>query len=309
MNLRQLGYFLKIAELRNFTHAANALFVSQPALSRQMRQLEEELGTALFIRSERGVKLTEAGDLLRQRSPAILSDIAQLRNELQSVYSQAPSGSLAIGMGMSVRGILTVPLITQYRKQYPDVSLHVREGITSPLIEDVKLGVLDCALVFELVPYEHVIEEPFVRESLLLVGPPDAGLRLDRPITARQALSQPLAVTSGDSPLRRKTDAIAADLGTELPVAFETNAVGVMIDCIAQGAYHAILPYSAASVAIDSQAVSAAPIDGQLIDWTFIYARSFGLSLPAKVLRDMLFTRTREMIDTGVWQMARRRFD
>jgi LysR family nitrogen assimilation transcriptional regulator len=304
MNLRQIAYFLKIAELRSFTHAASALYVSQPALSKQMRQLEEELGTALFIRSDRGIKLTDAGELLKRRAPAILSDVTHLRNELQSVFGQEPSGSLAVGTGMSLQGLLTVPVMIEFQRRHKNVALHVREGITGPLVEDVKLGLLDCAVVFELSPDDQLVAEPYVRESLLLVGPPSAGLVMDKPISAREALNRPLATTGEDSPLRQKTAETARTLALDLQVAFETNAVSLMIGCISTASYFAVLPYSAASAALKAKIVSATPIADMSLDWSFVYGRNFGLSLPASKFRSLLFDTAAALTVQGQWQFS-----
>lgn len=304
MNLRQLAYFLKIADLRSFTNAAAALFVSQPALSRQMQQLEEELGTALFIRSDRGLKLTEAGELLMLRAPSILSDISQLRNELQSIHEQEPSGSLAVGMGMALRELLTAPLISRFQARYPKVQLQVREGVTGPLVEDIKLGLYDCALVFELDSQEQLIAEPFVRESLLLVGPASAGLRLDQGLSIEQALTHRLATTGSDSPLRRKTEDAASAAGLKLQVALETNAVSIMLECVATASYFAVVPYSAISSKIESGKISAAPINGLSLDWTFVYPRSFGLSLPGRAFRTELFDYGSDLVASNSWRFS-----
>jgi len=304
MNLRQLAYFLKIADLRSFTNAAAALFVSQPALSRQIQQLEEELGTALFIRSDRGLKLTDAGELLMLRAPAILSDIAQLRNELQSIHAQEPSGALSVGMGMALRELLNVPLITRFQSRYPKVQLQLREGITGPLVEDVRLGLHDCALVFELESQEQLIAEPFVRESLLLVGSAAAGLRLDQELSVAEALMHPLATTGSDSPLRRKTETAAVAAGLRLQVALETNAIAVMLECVATAPYFAVAPYSAISTKIASGKVSAAPIKDLSLDWTFVYSRNFGLSLPGRTFRTELFDFGAELIANKDWRFS-----
>jgi LysR family transcriptional regulator, nitrogen assimilation regulatory protein len=304
MNLRQIAYFLKIAELRSFTNAATALYVSQPALSKQMRQLEEELRTALFIRSDRGIKLTDAGELLKRRAPPILSDVTHLRNELQSVFGQEPSGSLVVGTGMSLQDLLTVPVIIEFQRRHKNVALHIREGITGPLVEDVKLGLLDCAVVFELLPDEQLVAEPCVRESLLLVGPPNAGLAMDKPISAREALVRPLATTGEDSPLRQKTAETARALALDLQIAFETNAVSLMIGCVSTAPYFAVLPYSAANAALKAKIVSATPIIDMSLDWSFVYGRNFGLSLPASKFKSLLFDTAADLIKQSQWQFA-----
>lgn len=301
MNLKQISYFIKIAELRSFTLAANALYVSQPALSRQMSQLEDEIGTALFIRSDKGLKLTDAGVLLRQRAPTILSDVAQLRNDLQTAYSQAPAGVLSVGIGMSLRDILTVPVISGFQQEYPNVALDILESVTGPLIEDIKSGNIDCALVFELDPSAQVIAEPFVKERLFLVGPPDADFRNRTTMKAEEIFENALISTKADNPIRKKIEAIAQDFSKEPKIAFETNAVSTMVSCVVLGGYYSVLPYSSICKAVQESKVVAVPVEDLTLDWTFVYSKSFGLSLAAKVFRDFLFAQAESTIASGSW--------
>lgn len=305
MNLRQLSYFLKMADLQGFTQAANALYISQPALSKQIRQLEEELGTPLFIRSDRGVKLTEAGELLRRRAPAVLEEIACLRNDLQNSYASDPCGPLAVGMGLSVRNLVTLPVVSSYLQCHPAVSLRVIEGTTGPLVDDVKLGALDCALAFTVDSLEPVSTEPYVREVLMVAGAPGCGLSPDVAIALDDAFQRPLALTAGNSPLRKMLEQHAASRAVAIHLALETNAAAVMIDCVRAGTLYAILPYSALHAALNEGQISAAPIQGLSIDWSFVYSRSFGLSLAASAFRSLLFERAQALVASGQWRFAK----
>src|SRR5471032_2822625 len=101
MDLKLLHNFLQIAELESFTKAAAVLHIAQPALSRQVGQLERELGTRLFTRNERGVQLTEAGTLFRQRASGLIDDFQRLRHEV-SLLADEPSGELTFGVPPSM---------------------------------------------------------------------------------------------------------------------------------------------------------------------------------------------------------------
>ncbi|MGL3104856.1 LysR family transcriptional regulator [Bradyrhizobium sp. BR 1432] len=96
MNLRQIRYFLKIAELRSFTRASEVLNIAQPALSRQIRMLEEDLGEALFSRSGKGLALTETGRALREKATALVNQFDKLRDEV--VDQSVPRGHLTVGL-------------------------------------------------------------------------------------------------------------------------------------------------------------------------------------------------------------------
>ena len=102
MDLRSLRYFLQIAELGNLTRAATRLRVAQPSLTRHMHQLEQELGTSLFLRANKGVTLTDAGLLLRENAERILRDIDHVRSEIRSREKQ-PRGTVALGGGKRPR--------------------------------------------------------------------------------------------------------------------------------------------------------------------------------------------------------------
>ncbi len=308
MNLRQISYFIKIAEVRSFTNAANALYVSQPALSRQISQLEDEIGTALFIRSDKGLKLTEAGEMLRQRAPAILGEIAQLRNDLQTAYSQMPVGRLSVGIGMSLRDIITVPVVSGFQKAHPKVALEMLESVTGPLVEDVKSGNIDCALVFELDPSAQVVAAPFVNERLFLVGPPDADFSDRKVIMPDEIFAFPLISTKSDNPIRKKIETMARLCNRETMIAFETNAVSTMVSCVIAGGYYSVLPYSSISHAVREHRITAVPVDDLTLGWTFVYSKSFGLSLAARAFKDYLFEYAAQMIGRDQWPFTEKLF-
>jgi len=146
MDLKLLRNFLQIAELESFTKAAAVLHIAQPALSRQVGQLERELGTRLFIRNERGVRLTEAGALFRQRASGLIDDFQRLRHEV-SLLADEPAGELTFGVPPSMHDTITLPLIRAYRERFPRVLLRVVEGLSVTLNEGVHTGKLDLAIV------------------------------------------------------------------------------------------------------------------------------------------------------------------
>ena len=118
MDLKQLRYFVHIAELGSFTRAASFLSVAQPALSRQIRALEVELRQTLFERNGRGIKLTEPGKRLLARSRGILQQVDNAREDMESARGAA-SGHLAIGLAPSVSRALTAPLVAAFRERFP----------------------------------------------------------------------------------------------------------------------------------------------------------------------------------------------
>ncbi|MFM2477165.1 LysR family transcriptional regulator [Celerinatantimonas sp. MCCC 1A17872] len=171
MELRQLRYFLAVAECAHFTRAAEQLGMAQPPLSRQIQSLEREIGTALFIRAPRGVRLTAAGELFKVRALQILKDSEQAMSEMQSL-ARGVSGHLSIGFAGSIAFHPKVPrAIRAFRAAYPDVHLSSHENDSMQLVEKVQDSRLDCAFVREPLDCGDLQRLSLVSEDLVLVVP------------------------------------------------------------------------------------------------------------------------------------------
>ncbi len=304
MNVRQLQYFLQIAELRSFTRAANVLHIAQPALSRQIRALEDELGTALFHRFERGVTLTEAGLLLRDRAAAILRDLERLREDI-AAQGNDPRGEVSLGMPPSMREMVTVPLAGEVRQRHPQVVMHLYEGISVFLNEQVRQGKIDCAVVSDLEPLAQVESEPLLTEQLYLLAPPEAGLRADQPVSLESVSQQTLILTSRPNSLRLIVENALAAAQLPLRIVIDGNSTAAMVDLVAQGIGCSVLPYCAADSGLRQGRLSAAPIEGLHVAWTMIYSRERGLSPVGTLVRDMLQEMVRLRVGAGQWPNAR----
>jgi LysR family nitrogen assimilation transcriptional regulator len=303
MNVRQLQYFLQIAELRSFTRAANVLHIAQPALSRQIRALEEELGTALFHRFERGVTLTEAGVLLRERAATILRDLERLRDDI-AAHGSDPRGEVSLGMPPSMREMVTVPLAVELRARHPQVVMHLFEGISVFLNEQVRLGKIDCAVVSDLEPLAQVESEPLLSEQLYLLAPASAGLRTDQPVSLEQVAEQTLILTSRPNSLRLIVENALTAAQLPLRIAIDGNSTAAMIDLVAQGIGCSVLPYCAADSGLRHGRLSAAPIEGLRVAWTVIYSRERGLSPTGALIRGLVQEMVRSRIQSGNWPNA-----
>lgn len=134
MDLRALRYFLSVAQLGSITRAAQALNVAQPALSRQIRKLEEELGVTLLLRRPRGVELTPAGARLLERAEAVFRSLREAAEELRSDTMEGV-GRISLGVPPAM-GVMLVPeLMRRFRAAQPRAALHVREGVGHWLVE------------------------------------------------------------------------------------------------------------------------------------------------------------------------------
>jgi LysR family transcriptional regulator, nitrogen assimilation regulatory protein len=303
MNLRQLRYFLSIAELRSFTRAAEVLHIAQPALSRQVRMIEDELGTQLFVRFDRGVTLTEAGELLRDRASDLLRQFDELRNDVISGVDE-PRGELAVGMPPSMREMITGPLVDAYCRSHSQVTLHIQEGISVDLSKLIQDGKLDCAVIVILSEQPISKIEPFVREQLFLVGPPEGSLELDVPVTLEQVSAKPMILTSRPNSLRLVLENALGHDRLPLNLVADGNSTEMMIELVGYGLACSVLPYCAIRNALQRGTLSAAPISDLWIDWGFITPNHRGVSTARQAFKTLLFEQATQRIESKEWLSA-----
>lgn len=148
MELRVLRYFLEIAREENVTHAAQRLHISQPTLSRQIKELEDELGKKLFIRSNYSIKLTEEGMLLRKRAEDILDMADKTLAEFKSL-NEINGGDIHIGCAESNGIAPFIRVIQSLQKQYPRIRYHFYSSGTEAVNERLDRGLLDFAIIVQ----------------------------------------------------------------------------------------------------------------------------------------------------------------
>ena len=183
MELRHLRYFVAVAEALHFTRAAERLGIKQPPLSLQIRQLEKELGTALFRRLTRGVQLTESGALLLAEARRILEQVERAKTRVQSL-ARGETGRLRVGFGSATYFHPIVPgVIGAYRRQYPQVILAPEQSNTPRLVAGLHDGEVDVAFVRPPVSDSDGLGmELLVDEPMLVVLPTTHALAQDRSI-------------------------------------------------------------------------------------------------------------------------------
>ena len=166
MNLRALQYFVKLADLRHFSKAADACFVSQPTLSTQIKKLEEELGVQLVERSPKNIMLTPVGEEIADRARLVLSDIDQIR-ALARRSGNPAEGSVRLGLFPTLAPYLLPHVVPQIREAYPNLRLQLSEEKTETILTMLRQGELDAGLLAlpihdEGLEMEILFEEPFV---------------------------------------------------------------------------------------------------------------------------------------------------
>ncbi|MDT4838153.1 HTH-type transcriptional regulator CynR [compost metagenome] len=252
MDLKQLEYFVRVAELGSFTRASMALNVAQPALSRQVRLLEVELRQNLLVRNGRGATPTEAGKLLLEHGRGILHQVERAREELGRVRG-ALAGRVAIGLPPSLARVLTVPLTRAFRAQLPEASLSISEGLSATMQEWLATGRLDIAVLYNAQPAPEIDISPLQDEELLLVEPRPAGLAEEPPpppVSLAEVAKLPLVIPSRPNALRMHVESEMANIGCRPMVALEIDGVSAILDLVADGAGAALLSRNAVASSI-----------------------------------------------------------
>ncbi|WP_339733490.1 LysR family transcriptional regulator [uncultured Gimesia sp.] len=170
MEVDQLRYFLRVAERGNFTRAAEELLISQPALSRSIQKLEDELGQPVFERKTRSLALTEAGILLQSRAQQILTLIEDTKAEISD---DGHTGQIRVGAIPTIAPYFLPDFLRQFSTEFPEATLIVQEETTDKLLHRCTQGEIDLAILALPVPARYLEVEELFQEELLLVLPPE----------------------------------------------------------------------------------------------------------------------------------------
>lgn len=264
MDLKQLEYFRHVAELGSFTRAASFLSVVQPALSRQVRQLEVELGQNLFERNGRGVVLTDAGARLLEHTRGILTQVGRARQELED-QRNGDSGHFALGLPPSLGSSVTVPLVKAFALNLPNARLATVEGLSAYILEWLNVGRVDCALVYNATASTTVDLLPLLDDQLYLIapaasGPAAAATAPRQSITLSALADYPLIIPARPHALRMSVENALAGVDAKIRVAHEIECIPAVIDLVRQGHGFAVLPMNAVKSTPWAKAVRALAI-------------------------------------------------
>jgi LysR family nitrogen assimilation transcriptional regulator len=247
MDLKQLEYFVRVAELGSFTRAAVELDVAQPALSRQVRLLEVELRQTLLVRNGRGAVPTEAGKVLLEHGRGILHQVQRARDDLGRLRGGL-SGRVAVGLPSSLARVLAVPLTRAFRDAMPDAKLSISEGLSASLQEGLATGRLDVVVLYNAQASRELDVTPLLEEELLLVRVRPPGLHEDPPpgpVDLKDVAAMPLVIPSRPNAIRMHVESAMAHIGCRPNVALEIDGVTAILDLVLDGAGCAILSRNA----------------------------------------------------------------
>jgi LysR family transcriptional regulator, nitrogen assimilation regulatory protein len=277
----RLKYFQRTAEEGSISRAARILGIGQPALTRQLQLLEEDLGVTLFTRTRRGVDLTEAGERLRASTAGPLRQL-----ELAVQYVASPLAKLERNMLLGIHetavDILCPTLINSLNTVFPDAVFSIAVGSTDQLVEALLKGALDVALI-NPVPDERVFYREMLAEDLVVVGGPDCELEAARAMTFAEVVDLPLVIPR--SPTGIGTALENAALRTKVNVSYRvtTDSVQFTKRLIEAGTFYSVLPLSACRREVEDARLRFSPLCEPVLRQHLGLAATSHLDLPREL--------------------------
>ncbi|MCA3231266.1 MAG: LysR family transcriptional regulator [Cupriavidus sp.] len=258
MDIKQLRALLAIAETGSATKAAELMRIVQPAVSRHIRLLEEELGVDLFERERHGMALTEAGRTMVEYGRRALQELDRAKSEIQPATGPI-TGTAAIGLLPSTCELLATELVATVKTKHPQVVVRAAVGYAGNLLQWLEAGDVEVALLYGTKTQGSRAITPLLDEQLYLIGPPgtlDPAAEL--PIEHLRDL--PLVLPNAPHGLRSVVEHACAVAGIQPTVSVETNSLSVQKALVAKGFGHSVLPSSAISEELEAGVLDGVPI-------------------------------------------------
>ena len=306
MDTRQLRYFKTVAELGSFSRASTELHISQPALSRHVKLLEETLDVKLMNRHSRGIQLTDAGRKLLKRAYVILNDLENL-HELVQIDSDSQAGNVTIAVPPAVGVNLMPPLLKRFRDRYPKVTIDIYSGYSKYLQDSLNTRAVDLALLHNPEPRRGFVTVPLLWEPLYLLGTAKEDGRLSgEPVRLNDLASLPLIMPRHSNRFRARFDHEVATQGINLNVEVEVDGNSVLLSLVRAGLGYAVDTAGAAHCAVQHKEISVSPIAPKIeLALCMEYWEDQIFSLPMNYLKELIPQVCGELIETGKWPTAR----
>jgi LysR family nitrogen assimilation transcriptional regulator len=257
MEMRQIRYFTEIAGQESFSRAARKLAVAQPALSRQIRLLEQALGSPLFYRNGRGVTLTAAGELFLGHAREILQRVAVAEQDVLGLAS-TPKGEVVLGLPPSVSAALLRSIVVTLAEKFPFVQLRAREGFSANVAEWLLAGKVDLAIVYDSHCTQNTLADELLVEQLFLVHSP--AMTMPRTVGVCELADIPLVLPARPHGLRTLVEKSVHSAGGELNIRFEIDSLTMMKELATDGVAATILPLGAVVREVEQKVLEATPL-------------------------------------------------
>jgi len=302
MDLKQLKTFVNVAELGSLSRASSQLHIAQPALSRQIRLLEEDIGLPLFMRHRRGMVLNEAGTQLLGSARSILRQVENIRSDMGR-FSDEVKGTVVVGVPPTVGDVLSSRIVNRFMSKYPGVHLRIVPAFTGHLLEWLQRGEIDIAIMYTHERQKDLKIFPLIMEDLFLVGHRDAHLSKHEVVSFTQLADLKLVLPGPNHSLRQLIESKAAKAQVELNVPVEADSLQTLKDLCKSGLGHTILPLAPIHEQVETGELTFAPIVAPTLSRKLIVAQPLNRPSTKAVEKfsHELQTEVAEMIESGVW--------
>lgn len=307
MDLKHLHAFLTVAETGNVTRAADMLHLVQPAVSRQIRLLEEDIGAPLFERERHGMVLTDAGRALVGYARRALLELDRARVEITGTAAGSVSGLVTLGLLPSTVDLVSSPLVAAVAAAYPGIRMRIAVGYAGTLLQWLQSGEVDAALLYGVERSPDVQTTPLVEEALWVIGPRQAGLTRGKPMGLADLAGVKVVLPSAPHGIRTLVEHACAVTRVTLDICAETNALSVQRALVLGGHGLTILPPIAVADDLRERRLSGTPLTRPAISRTIV------LALPThrptaqhvRLTVELLEREARRAIASGAWMEGR----
>lgn len=272
INLRQLSYFARVVEAGNITRAAEQLFVAQPALGLQIRQLEQELNVTLLLRHSRGVSTTRAGRVLYEHACEILRQVDEAERETIAAGRQEHE-SVVLGLTSGVMALIGREMVVRAWRELPGVNLGLMEEMSSLLMDAMEREQVDIALAYDVPERPGLLRVPLIEEELLFVCAPSAAPP-DDPVEFNHIVGLPLALPGSRDVVRKQLLETARRLAMEPNVALDISSITAMKSLVLNGDVATIMPYGTVREEVDGGALTGRRIVNPTLKRTLYFVRT-----------------------------------
>ncbi len=276
-DLKALRYFVRVAETGSFSRAANALGVTQPAVSRMVRRLEADLGVELLHRSGRESAVTEAGEILLARARDLELQASRLWDDVRA-GADTPSGSLSIGVANIIGQLLLPSVLPEFRRRFPAVRLHVSEGYSGFVEEWLMERRIEAALLWGSPRSSDIDIKPLISVDMCLIAPPrplpewEGASGLGPSCTMRQVLQLPLILPALPHALRLMAETAAQKAGVQLGIAMEVEGLALAAELVRAGAGYSLMTHPGPQNEFRRDRVRVLPIRSPSRQWILSFA-------------------------------------
>jgi DNA-binding transcriptional LysR family regulator len=282
MDLRQLHAVVLVADTGSVTRAAGILRLVQPAVTRQIRSLERELGVVLFDRSPAGMRLTEAGAILVERARRALTELERARAELVP-EGDSIVGLVSVGLLDSLSDAIAQPLVSAMAREYPGIRLRLLTGYSGHLQEWLDAGVVEVATLYDVTTATSLHVRHLLDEQLWAVAPPKIWPDPKQPVSFAELARHRVIMPAPPHGLRTLIDSASVTANVELTISAEVNTMRVQKQLVGAGMGWTVLPHIGVAREIADETLTGAPLTDPVLLRSIVLARSRGTRVPAAV--------------------------